>query len=91
MADWQIGDYEPTRDAPTPRESMAVVASLLGASAMRDDQAAVLVVESLSTWELRGALHMAVSLLAGNIQKRPGGLALWLQTWRERDQEVSGE
>ncbi len=61
------------------------VAALLQAMANDDVVAVADLMDTMTPAEKERALRQSLRFLVGYIEKRPGGMALWQQTWREAD------
>lgn len=64
---------------------MLSLAALLQATANDDLVAIADLLDTMGPAERERALRQSLRWLVRYIEKRPGGMALWQQTWREAD------
>lgn len=65
--------------------AMLSLAALLQATANDDLVAIADLLDTMGPAEQERALRQSLRWLVRYIEKRPGGMALWQQTWREAD------
>lgn len=65
--------------------AMLSLAALLQATANDDLVAVADLMDTMTPAEKERALRQSLRWLVRYIEKRPGGMALWQQTWREAD------
>lgn len=86
LPEWdRVPPAGPIGTPPSGSDTFLIVAAMMAAHALDDLDALAAVVEGLEVEELRAALRVATGMACRELQRRPGGLALWQRVWRESD------